>query len=116
MGVTRHIGDLEAAGLVETWREGKVKRLQITTAGELRLDVRQRSVHRPSLMPWTAPVHDQSGFSHRQSKHYIGAGGIYTPVAAGRKPRSGLKLGVHDAADINAGLVARGGTQDGIEA
>jgi CRISPR-associated protein Csa3 len=38
--VTRHVSDLEAAGLVKTWREGKVKHIRITTAGELRLDVR----------------------------------------------------------------------------
>lgn len=38
--MTRHVAALEGAGLVETWREGKVKHLRITTAGELRLDVR----------------------------------------------------------------------------
>jgi CRISPR-associated protein Csa3 len=38
--VTRHISDLEDAGLVETWRDGKVKHLRMTTAGQLRLDVR----------------------------------------------------------------------------
>lgn len=38
--VTRHISDLEDAGLVEAWRDGKVKHLRMTTAGQLRLDVR----------------------------------------------------------------------------
>lgn len=37
--VTRHVDELEAAGLAETWREGKVRQAQITTGGELRLDV-----------------------------------------------------------------------------
>jgi CRISPR-associated protein Csa3 len=38
--VTRHVNNLEAADLVETWREGKIKHIQLTTAGQLHLDVR----------------------------------------------------------------------------
>jgi CRISPR-associated protein Csa3 len=38
--VTRHIDELEAAGLVRTWREGKRRQVRITTGGELRLVAR----------------------------------------------------------------------------
>jgi CRISPR-associated protein Csa3 len=37
--VTRHVAELETAELVDTWREGKVKHLQISSAGKLRLDI-----------------------------------------------------------------------------
>lgn len=37
--VTRHISDLERNGLVETWREGKVKHVRTVLAGEMRLAV-----------------------------------------------------------------------------
>lgn len=35
--VTRHVNQLSERGLVETWMEGKVKRVRLTLAGELRL-------------------------------------------------------------------------------
>lgn len=37
--VTRHITTLERKGLVETWREGKVKYVRLHLAGEIRLAV-----------------------------------------------------------------------------
>lgn len=43
--VTRHVGDLEAAGLVETWREGKVKHLQVRPPESFVSTCDKESVH-----------------------------------------------------------------------
>lgn len=34
--ITRHINQLEEAGLVDTWREGRTKQLRLTVSGKLR--------------------------------------------------------------------------------